>query len=105
MSSPLPPRAPDWRTRAWRALYAPITPGAARSVVALFALTVVLSGANLLFTSYQVNREAHQWCATLGLLTSHPVPRPAHPAANPSRAQAYRYYTDFLDLRHRLGCG
>lgn len=111
-------RPPDWRARSWgrarRALAwsrpGPdgipfMTRGARYSVVALFVLTLLLSGSNLLWTSYQVNAQAHQWCATLDLLTSHPVPRPASPKANPSRAQAYILYSDFRDLRHRLGCG
>ena len=105
MSSPLPPRAPDWRTRLRRALYAPITPGALRSVLFLLVLTLALSGANLFWTSYVVSRQAHDWCSTLDLLTARPVPRPASPEANPSREQSYILYADFLDLRHRLGCG
>jgi hypothetical protein len=93
-------RLPDRHRAFWR----PISPGAARSVVALFVLMVALSATNLFFTSWQVDRQAHQWCTTLDLLTSRPVPRPPAKAA-PAQTQAYLMYQDFTDLRHRLGCG
>jgi hypothetical protein len=45
-----------------------------------------------------------QWCETLDLLTSHPVPYPADPAANPSRVQSYDYYESFLHVKGKFGC-
>jgi hypothetical protein len=51
-----------------------------------------------------LNQSQHQWCATLTLLTRHPVPRPADPKANPSREQAFVFYTQLLALRHEFGC-
>lgn len=64
-------------------------------------LTVLLSAG---YTTYAVQQSQHKWCDTLNLLTEHPVPRPADPAANPSRAQNYLYYTTFLTLKGRFGC-
>jgi hypothetical protein len=79
---------------------------AAAAVVALLALGGVFYS---LGRASDQNRAAieqadHQWCTTLALLTARPVPRPADPASNPSRVQAYLYYSDFLQLRHKLGC-
>jgi hypothetical protein len=74
-------------------------------VVVLFVLTFALAGANLLFTAQKVRDSDRQWCSTLTLLTSRPVPKPAEPKANPSREQAFVLYSDFVQLRHRLGCG
>jgi hypothetical protein len=45
-----------------------------------------------------------RWCATLELLTSHPVPKPADPAANPSRENAYLFYSHLKDLERQFGC-
>ena len=75
------------------------------SLLFLLAVVVGLAGANLLLTARAVNRSQHQWCATLTLLTAHTVPRPADPAANPSRENAYIFYANLLTLRQRFGCG
>ena len=72
--------------------------------VVLALLTLALSAANLLFTTHEVNSNNRQWCSTVNLLTSQPVPRPADPAANPSRVEAYTLYVDFVTLRQRFGC-
>jgi hypothetical protein len=82
-----------------------ITRGARRAVAVLFVLMVMLAAANLFFTASEVRSSNAKWCDTIALLTSRPVPRPADPRANPSRAQAYVLYSDFVTLRHRLGCG
>lgn len=80
---------------------------AARTAAAGMLLLTLVAGlvvAGILYTGYQVHRDEQQWCDTLSLLTSQPVQRPADPAANPSREQAYRYYTDFVTLREHFGC-
>ena len=79
--------------------------GMGKVTVALVIVIVLLLLASLLFTAAYVNRANHTWCSTLILLTQHPVPKPADPAANPSRVTAYHYYSVFLAQRHRLGCG
>ena len=79
--------------------------GIAQAFVALAVLTLAVAVINLGYTTISVQRQAHDWCATLNLLTSQAVPKPADPAANPSRQQAYVLYSDFVDLRHRFGCG
>ncbi len=81
-----------------------MTRGARHAVVFLFALTLVLSGVNLVFTAHAVNTSDRKWCTTVGLLTATPVPRPADPAANPSREASYRLYADFVQLKKDLGC-
>ena len=81
-----------------------MTPGAARSVAILFALTLLLTGASVMFAANEVSSNNRQWCDTLTLLTSRPVPKPADPRANPSRAQAYVLYADFVALRRHFGC-
>lgn len=79
--------------------------GARWAAVGLLLLTLVVGGANLAATYEVVHASNQKWCATLDLLTARPVPRPADPAANPSREQTYVLYADFTDLRHHLGCG
>lgn len=74
------------------------------SGVAIFISVVAVVAAGFGISAWQVHQDQLQWCATLDLLTSQPVPRPANPAANPSREQAYQLYTDFMALRGRFGC-
>ena len=74
------------------------------SFVALVVLSLLLSGASVLFTTHEVQANNHQWCDTLTLLTSKPVAKPADPASNPSRADEYVLYRDFVTLRQRFGC-
>jgi hypothetical protein len=81
-----------------------MTRAARRAVITLFVINFLVAGACLWFTTYQVSHSSRQWCDTLGLLTSQPVPRPADPAANPSRMQAYTLYADFVTLRNDFGC-
>lgn len=68
-------------------------------------LAVALVGGSYWQSAAALSRSQHDWCATLDLLTRHRVPRPADPAANPSRENAYIYYSVFLEQRHRFGCG
>ena len=73
-------------------------------LIVLLAVVIGLAGLNLIWTAHQVTASQHQWCSTLDLLTARPVPRPADVAANPSRENAWILYSDFVDLRDRLGC-
>ena len=91
-------------SRLARRALGPMTPGAKRSVVMLFVLALALSAANLLFTTNEVSANNRQWCDTLALLTSKPVPKPTDPHANPSRMQNYTLYADFVTLRRHFGC-
>lgn len=73
--------------------------------IALFFL--LLAGAmagGFYMVQYQISRSQAQWCDTIHLLTSHPVPKPSDPKANPSREQTYLFYENFLELKRRLGC-
>ena len=97
--------------------------GRKRSVFYIVAVVVLLGGGNLLWTGNRVDAAAgtvraaeqaaiaqavaksnHQWCAALDLLTAHPVPRPADPAANPSRVEAYEWFMVFRHLGQRFRC-
>jgi uncharacterized lipoprotein len=75
-----------------------------RSAVILVLLVALLSGASLVWNARTVSTDDHKWCAAMTLLTAHPVPKPADPAANPSREQTYRFYETFVTLQHSLGC-
>jgi hypothetical protein len=79
--------------------------GPVRTVAYLFMVNFAVSAIMLFGLVHYVNAQNAKWCTTLNLLTAHPVPKPAHPSANPSREQAYVFYTDFRELRRSLGCG
>lgn len=73
------------------------------------ALFVVLVFAASILGSYWLGVHAldhsqAQWCDVLRLLTSHKVPRPRNPAANPSRENSYLFYADLVRLRGNFGC-
>ena len=82
-----------------------MTKGARVAVVFLFVLSLLVGVTSVAFTLTLVNQSNHRWCDTLVLLTARPVPKPADPAANPSREQSYVLYSDFVRLRRNLGCG
>lgn len=79
----------------------PPTSGSVLMMVSGFIVIILLTAA---FTVWQVHQSQSQWCDTMRLLTSHPVPAPSNAAANPSRENAYRFYSDFKMLKERLGC-
>jgi hypothetical protein len=81
-----------------------MTHGARRAVIVLFVINFLVAGACLWFATYQVSSSNRQWCDTLSLLTSKPVPKPDDPSANPSRMQTYTLYADFVALRRHFGC-
>lgn len=73
--------------------------------LAVLAAAFLLAVGASLVTSLQVERQSNkQWCDTLGLLTSHPVPRPTDPGANPSREQNWLFYQDLRQLSRSFGC-
>jgi hypothetical protein len=75
-----------------------------KAAVALVALVAALAAANLLYTAHAISKSNHAWCGVVTAITSKPVPRPASPAANPSRATSYEWYLRFVRLGHDLGC-
>lgn len=71
-------------------------------LVACFAAWIMLT---IWFVAYSVDTSQHHWCQALATLTEHSVPKPANPAANPSREEAYVLYQEFLALRGEFECG
>lgn len=67
------------------------------SALAMFLLAVG-------YTGYSVRSSQQQWCQSLLLLTKAPVPKPADPAKNPSREEAYTLYNAFSVLKKKYGC-
>lgn len=67
-------------------------------------LPVVLFGLSILFTVHYVTAADHRFCQVVRSVTATPVPRPADPAANPSRLNQYEWYERFVSLGRSLGC-
>lgn len=65
---------------------------------------VVLFGLSILFTVNYVQSTEREFCQVITGVTSVPVPRPADPAANPSREKQYELYEQFVTLGRSLGC-
>jgi hypothetical protein len=74
---------------------------------ALLAVLLLLAaiGGSYALGAHALRQSQHQWCAALHTLTLHPVPRPADPAANPSRVQSWEFFdVELPALKHNFGC-
>lgn len=69
-------------------------------IISMLAVLAIM----FFYVTYSINVAQHDWCQALQLLTSHKIPKPSNPSANPSRENAYRYYQVFVTLKERLGC-
>lgn len=77
----------------------------ALSVVFMVSLILAGLGIEYWMIAQTIRHSNAQWCDTLSLLTSGPVPKkPADPKANPSRQGQYLLYTDFTRLKNHFGC-
>jgi hypothetical protein len=72
--------------------------------VVLVALVLALEVASLLFTTNYVASNDHKFCQVVTAATETPVQKPADPAANPSREQAWEWYERYAALGRSLGC-
>lgn len=70
----------------------------------LLVVVFTLFGLNLFWAEHVADSTGHKFCAIVGLATKHPVPKPADPAANPSRQQNYMGYVGAVELGRSLGC-
>lgn len=69
------------------------------AVLAVVLLVALVAGGTI-FAIWQsterIGQSQRDWCATMELLTSKPVPK--------SAGASYRLYEDFLQLEHTYGC-
>lgn len=75
-----------------------------RAVVVLFLIASLTGAGNLFWTAHEISGNNHKFCQVVTGVTSVPVPRPANPAANPSRETSWEWYERFADLGRSLGC-
>lgn len=73
-------------------------------LAAIAVVSLALAAANVAFTVHQVSANDQKFCQVITGFTAVPVPKPADPAANPSREQSYEWYLRFADLGRSLGC-
>jgi hypothetical protein len=67
-------------------------------------LPTLLAATSIAFTVVYVHYVDSGFCQVVTAATATPVSKPADPAANPSREQAYEWYLRFVGLGQRLGC-
>ena len=72
------------------------------AVVVLFLFGALGDVGNLLWTGHEISVNNHKFCQVINDVV--PVPRPADPAANPSRVIAYEQYERAASLGRSLGC-
>jgi hypothetical protein len=72
------------------------------AVVVLFGINALGFGLNLYYTAHEIGTNNHKFCQVIGDVV--PVPKPADPAANPSRETAYKQYERAASLGRSLGC-
>lgn len=77
-------------------------------MIAALATIVILFAGGVLLSAYLSSRaidtSQHQWCSALELLTKTPVPKPGDPKANPSRENAYLFYSHLRALEREFKC-
>jgi hypothetical protein len=73
-----------------------------RAVVVLFLIAALAGAGNLFWTGRAIDGNNHKFCQVISGIV--PVPRPADPAANPSRETAYEQWERFAGLGRSLGC-
>jgi hypothetical protein len=71
--------------------------------IPLLMLLLAVGGAYVLGL-HAIHTSDHRWCTTLSLLTQQPIPRPANASKNPSRENAYLFYTHLKTLEGQFGC-
>lgn len=76
-----------------------------RGYIVLVLISMILSGAVLLFGVVQERNNEHKFCDVFDtLISSSPRPTPANPKTDPSRARSYEIYVKFVALDKSLGC-
>lgn len=76
-----------------------------RGYIILVLISMILSGAVLLFGVIQQDRNDHKFCDMFNtIINSSPAPKPADPKKDPSRARSYNIYVKFVTLDKSLGC-
>jgi hypothetical protein len=73
------------------------------AAIAVLCLVLAVGGSYALSLA-ALARSQQQLCGVFTLLTTHPVPKPADPAANPSREQSYVFYTELLSVERAYKC-
>jgi hypothetical protein len=76
--------------------------GVSRAIVVLFLINALGFGFNLYSTVHEIGTNNHKFCQVIVSIV--PVPKPADPAANPSRETAFEQYERFAGLGRSLGC-
>jgi hypothetical protein len=79
-----------------------MTRGTRRAIVTLFALTVAMAVASILFTVHYVHANNQQRCTSLLADAAIPLPHPI--AGNPSREWEAAFEKIAAARAHRLGC-
>lgn len=73
-----------------------------RSVVVLFLISVLFGGSGWYWTAHEIGVNNRKFCQVISDVV--PVPKPADPAANPSRETSYVQYERAVRLGRSLGC-
>jgi hypothetical protein len=78
-----------------------------RVVLAALVATVILCASvagSVALSVAAIDNSQHKWCTTLVLLTKNKVSKPADPTANPSRENAYIFYSNLKHLERSFNC-
>lgn len=72
------------------------------AIVVLFVISALGIVGNLLYTAHEIGTNNRKFCQVISDVV--PVPKPADPAANPSRETAWKQYERAASLGRSLGC-
>ena len=74
------------------------------SFLVLLGISALLSVLMLFLGVKIVQDNNHKFCQVITGVTSVHIPKPAHPAKDPSRERQYEWYVKFVGLGNSLGC-
>jgi hypothetical protein len=76
-----------------------------RGYIILVLISVFLSGIVVVYGTIQQDANDHKFCDLFNtLVVAKPIPKPANPKTDPSRARSYDIYVKFRALDRSLGC-
>lgn len=75
-----------------------------RAYIVLVAVSLVIGCLSILASLKFVSDSDHKFCQIVNAVNKIPVQKPANPAKDPSREQAWEFHLLYISLGRSLGC-
>jgi hypothetical protein len=74
------------------------------SFVVLVIVSAILAFIAVMVSLKAISDSNHKWCQIVDTIVSVRVPEPVGAKPDPRTVRAYKFYTEFVDLKRSLGC-